>query len=226
MGSVRVSPVSGYKYDHHHHLSISSTMFILLTTLLTLALSAEATIQGSICTNTSYYGEVEWVDQVLTCCETRLTEPECTTITETVCLTVSETVCTVEAATECTPTPCPLNLKRVEVVAENYTTLKCETVPKTITHNKVKQVPKNVTKKFCNTLWKVNADGEKVIVIVIVIMSPLLILSRSGQGRTNARRLSGRCLRVWSSQWTLRLQRLSVLRMNNCPSLSVRRQVI
>ena len=138
-------------------------MFSLLIGLLTLALTAEATIQGGVCTNTSYYGEVEWLDQEDICCETMPTAAQdCTTTNQTVCAEVLETVCTMTAIKECTSTPCPITLKRVDVVPLNYITKECRMVPTIVTHTKVKQVPKNVTKKFCNTLWKVNEDGEKV----------------------------------------------------------------
>ena len=137
-------------------------MFSLLIGLLTLSLTTEANIQGIVCTNTSYYGEVEWVDQEDICCQTMPTAPDCTTADQTVCADVSETVCTMTAIKECTPTPCAITLKMVDVVPQTYTTKECKMLPTTVTHTKVKQVPKNVTKKFCNTLWKINERGQKV----------------------------------------------------------------
>ena len=55
-----------------------------------------------------------------------------------------------------------MTLKSVENVEEIYTTKKCKTQVKQIKHTKTRQVPKTVTKKLCNTLWKINENGEKV----------------------------------------------------------------
>jgi hypothetical protein len=63
--------------------------------------------------------------------------------------------------TECEPVDCPLTLVKVDNVQENFITKKCESQPKQITHTKTRQVPKTVVKKLCNTIWKIDADGEK-----------------------------------------------------------------
>ena len=70
-------------------------MFAFLTTLLSLALLAEANIDGLVCSNTSYYGEVEYLEDTSSCCETRLGEPECTTKVEEACVDVTESLCEV-----------------------------------------------------------------------------------------------------------------------------------
>ena len=74
---------------------IGLTMLALVTTLLSLALLVEANIEGLVCTNTSYYGEVEYVEDNSSCCETRLGEPKCTKKLEEACTNVTETVCMV-----------------------------------------------------------------------------------------------------------------------------------
>jgi hypothetical protein len=70
-------------------------MLSLLTCLLSLVLLAEANIDGLVCSNTSYYGEVEYVDQELSCCTIDIAEPDCTTTQEKACVNVTETVCMV-----------------------------------------------------------------------------------------------------------------------------------
>ena len=68
----------------------------------------------------------------------------------------------VEVNEECEQVDCPVNLVNVDIVEKIYTTKKCETQNKQISHKKTRQVPKTVTKKLCNTLWKINDEGEKV----------------------------------------------------------------
>jgi len=140
----------------------SLTMLALLTTLLSLALLAEANIDGLVCTDTSYYGEVEYIDDKLSCCETNLDKPDCVTTIERACVNVTESVCVADVTSECEQVECPVNLVRVDIVEKIYVAKKCETQAKQITHTKTRQVPKTVTKKLCNTLWKIGADGEKV----------------------------------------------------------------
>ena len=86
---------SQYKYHVPSSTSISLTMFSLLTGLLSLALLAEANIEGQVCTNASYYGEVEYTQPETPCCSTHIAEPDCVEYTETACVNVTETVCKV-----------------------------------------------------------------------------------------------------------------------------------
>ena len=135
-------------------------MLTLLTTLLSLALLTEANIDGLVCTDTSYYDEVQYIEDAV-CCQTRLEEPDCTVTRETACVNVTESVCMAEVTSQCQTVDCPVTLVTVDNVEKIYTTKKCETVAKQISHTKTRQVPRTVTKKLCNTLWKINAEGEK-----------------------------------------------------------------
>jgi len=133
-----------------------------LFTILSSSLVAEATIEGQVCTDTSYYGDVEYLDTDSSCCVTNLAEPECTTTKEKACINVTETVCMASITQECQTVNCPVSLVKVNNVQKTFISKKCSSNPKQISHTKVRQVPKTVTKKLCNTLWKINADGEKV----------------------------------------------------------------
>ena len=81
----------------HPPTTISPTMLILLTTLLSSALLAEANIDGLVCSNTSYYDPVEYVKPNSSCCETKMAEPECTTTTEEACANVTQSICKVSS---------------------------------------------------------------------------------------------------------------------------------
>ena len=63
---------------------------------------------------------------------------------------------------DCEPVECSVDLVSVDIVEKIYVTKKCETQSKQIAHKKTRQVPKTVSKKLCNTLWKINDEGEKV----------------------------------------------------------------
>ena len=76
-------------------------MLTLLTTLLSLALLAEANIDGLVCSNTSYYGDVEYIEDDSPCCETKIDEPECTTTIETACANVTRSDCKVTISSSC-----------------------------------------------------------------------------------------------------------------------------
>merc|ERR1719441_64408 len=92
-------------------------MFFLLITALSLTSLAKANIEGQICSDNSYYGEVEFVEDDLSCCSIGIGDQECTTVSTEACAEVTETVCGVELSTECTP--------------KNFTKKLCNTVWKT-----------------------------------------------------------------------------------------------
>merc|ERR1719347_514664 len=137
-------------------------MISLLITALSLTSLAEANIQGKVCVDNSYYGEVEYVEDDLSCCSIGIADSVCTTAIQEACAEVTETVCDVILTTECTPVDCPVTLVSVNNVPMTFTSKKCETKDVEIPHTKVRQVPRNITKKLCNTIWQTNPDGEKV----------------------------------------------------------------
>jgi len=137
-------------------------MFSLLIVALSLTSLAQGNIEGQICSDNSYYGEVEFVEDDLSCCSIGIGDPMCTTVKEEACVEVTETVCNVEMSTECTPVDCPVTLVTVSNVPMTFISKKCETKDLEIPHTKTRQVPKNFTKQLCNTVWKTNSDGEKV----------------------------------------------------------------
>ena len=63
---------------------------------------------------------------------------------------------------QCDNVECNVALTNVDHVEKIYVTKKCEAKAKQIHHTKTRQVPKTQSKKLCNTLWKINKDGEKV----------------------------------------------------------------
>ena len=136
-------------------------MLPLLVSLLSLFLLAEGNIQGQVCTNTSYYGEVIFQDADYPCCSIRVADPDCKIKKETKCINVTETVCEAEVTTDCSPVDCPLTLTKVEDIPHTFVSKKCETVSKQIPHTKTRQVPRKETKQLCQTVWKTNDDGEK-----------------------------------------------------------------
>merc|ERR1712105_224250 len=113
---------------------ISLTMIFKLSFFFSFIFLAKANIEGLVCTNTSYYGDVEYIEQEDTCCSMNLAEPDCTTTEEKACVTVTETVCMASVTTESKPVDCPVTLVKVENVPNVFVTKKCETKEKQIIH--------------------------------------------------------------------------------------------
>ena len=55
-------------------------MFSLLIVALSLTSLAQGNIEGQICSDNSYYGEVEFVEDDLSCCSIGIADPVWTTV--------------------------------------------------------------------------------------------------------------------------------------------------
>jgi len=136
-------------------------MFSILAGLLSLCMMVEANIQGRICTNQSYYSQVDFQETGSVCCSTVVGEPVCTTRQEEACVNVTEIKCDVSMTQQCENEPCPVKTVFTDALPKTYISKKCEERKLLVPHTKVKKVPKIVTKQICQTIWKTNADGGK-----------------------------------------------------------------
>ena len=105
---------------------LSNTMLSLLITALSLTPMVQTTIQGQTCSNMSYYGEVEFVEDNTSCCSSNIAaDPVCTTVTQEACTEIIETVCDVQLTTECTLVDCPITQVEVNYIQKTFISKKC-----------------------------------------------------------------------------------------------------
>merc|ERR1719244_2521325 len=97
-------------------------MFSLLIVALSLTSLAQGNIEGQICSDNSYYGEVEFVEDDLSCCSIGIGDPMCTTVNNVPMTFVSK---------KCETKDLEIPHTKTRQVPKNFTKQLCNTVWKT-----------------------------------------------------------------------------------------------
>jgi hypothetical protein len=137
---------------------INKTVVLLLASAF---MGVLGNLDGQICTDASYWTDVEYKPEEHTCCTSKVTI-ECEEEVEQVCVPVEKMVCEVVGWSDCKMAPCPVTVAHPEPVETEFIERECRMVPHNISHVKVLPKCENVTKRICTTLWDRDADGNPV----------------------------------------------------------------